>query len=116
MSLLWNRLKPLLRPALAQAGDLFTVDDVWAAVQKGQAQFWPAANSVVITEIKVYPRGKVLHVWLAGGRLEEIMVLTGYIKRFAKEQGCDRITMHGRRGWAKILGMRPDAVVLSDIL
>lgn len=116
MSLLWSRLKPLLLPALAHAGDLFTLDDVWQAVQNGQAQFWPAANSVVITEIKVYPRGKVLNVWLAGGRLEEIMVLTGYIKKFAKEQGCARITMQGRRGWARILGMRPDAVVLSDNL
>ena len=113
---LWDKLSHLLAKPLQMDGDLYTLDDVWALIQSGQAQFWPAPNSVAVTEIKVYPRGKILHVWLAGGELDEISMLTGYMKKFGKEHGCSRITLTGRRGWERALGLRPVSVTLSELL
>lgn len=112
----WTELSPLLQPALDREGNLFSLDDVWQAVQEGKAQFWPGRTSALVTEIKVYPRGKVLNVWLAGGVLDEIRNIVPFIRSFGSEKGCTKIALTGRKGWAKVLGMKPASIVLYDTL
>lgn len=112
----WLRLRELLLPALAREGDLFSLDDVWQAVQNGQAQFWPGYSSALVTEIKVYPATKVLHVWLAAGELEEIISMLPNIKHFGRINHCSKITMMGRPGWSKVLDLKPTSVMLQESL
>lgn len=112
----WLRLRDKLAPALEREGWLFSLDDVWQAVQNEQAQFWPGQNSAVVTEIRIYPATKVLNVWLAGGELDEIRQMLPLIRQFGHMNHCSKITMQGRKGWARALGMQAHSIVLQESL
>jgi N-acyl-L-homoserine lactone synthetase len=45
----------------------------------------------------------VFHVFLAGGRLEQITALNEPFAEFAKANGCSSLTIAGRKGWEKVL-------------
>ena len=70
-------------------------------------QLWLGANGCAVTEIVVYPNKKVLHVFLAGGDqgqgIEQITDMHDDAMAWGKAQGCDGMTVTGRRGWKKIL-------------
>jgi hypothetical protein len=90
-------LLPALRPGCATEADL--VDDLMA----GRAQIWPGERSAVVTQCVVDDRGPCLHVWLAGGDLEEILAMRVGAEAWARAQGCRRMTIDGRQGWARRL-------------
>ena len=58
----------------------------------------------------MYPNKKVLHVFLAGGDqghgIEQITDMHDDAVAFGKEQGCDGMTVTGRRGWKKVLASK----------
>jgi hypothetical protein len=54
-----------------------------------------------VTQVQNFPRMKVLHIFLAGGNLEELETLTPHIQKFAEDMGCRKITLTGRRGWSR---------------
>ena len=66
-------------------------------------QLWPAPRGCIVTEIVVYPRKKVLNVFLAGGELDQILDMNNDVKAWALAQGCENATMTGRFGWKKPL-------------
>ena len=55
----------------------------------------------MITEVVRYPRKTALNFWLAGGDLQELKTMLAPIEQWAREQGCERITLAGRRGWER---------------
>jgi hypothetical protein len=91
-----------LQRALDLAGGTHSLDDVWLAIEAGDAQFWAySEHSCIITEIKDYPRKRVLNYWLATGRLEELLDAWAGILPWARQMGCTMATITGRRGWEK---------------
>lgn len=97
-----DRLLGQLRRALAVAGGTHAVEDVLAAVRSGDMQWFQGERSVVVTEIRQYPRARALHVFLAAGDLAEIFgPLHDRVEAFGRAAGCDRMTVVGRRGWAR---------------
>lgn len=114
------RCEPHIRAALEYDGDTHTVEDVMLSVAEGHRQFWPGKESAVITEVNQYPRKTVLHYFLAGGNLEELETMAGPIEQWAREQGCTRITLAGRRGWARTFlrgrGYEPQWAVMAKEL
>ena len=102
----WTRLSPLIAAALRHARGTHALDDVWAAVAAGEAQFWPAAASAVVTEIHRFPRRSALHFWLVGGELTELLAMLPHVESWGRAQGCDLFTLAGRRGWARALRSR----------
>jgi len=70
-------------------------------VKDSRLQVWPANESIVLTEIIVYPRLKNLHYFLAGGDLDELSRMRPLIESWGKSIGCTRVTLAGRRGWQK---------------
>ena len=96
------RVWPFLEPAAERMGGAVTWETVWEQLQKGEAQLWPLPEAGVVTTIETHPTGlKELVGWLAGGDLEQIKASVPAIETFAKDQGCDRIAINGRRGWLK---------------
>ena len=91
----WQRCGPWIQAALDHAGNLFTLDDVWEVVSHGKAQFWPGNECALVTEIKQFPRKRILNVWLAGGKLEELIVMSHYIREYAKRWQCDAMMIQG---------------------
>lgn len=91
-----------LQRALDLAGGTHSLEDVRLAVEAGEAQFWPISDdSCLITEIKDYPRKRVLNYWLATGRLDELLDAWVGILPWARHMKCTMATITGRRGWEK---------------
>jgi hypothetical protein len=96
-----ERLRHHVEAALEYSGGTHNFEDITQMVEKQQLQLWPAKDSVVLTEIIVYPRLKNLHYFLAGGDLDELSRMRPLIESWGKSLGCTRVTLAGRRGWQK---------------
>jgi len=115
-----ERLRQHVEAALEYSGGTHHFDDVLDMVRDSRLQVWPATESIVLTEIIVYPRLKNLHYFLAGGDLDELSRMRPIIESWGKSVGCTRVTLAGRRGWSKTFlqdeGYRPQWSVLAKEL
>ena len=64
-------------------------------------QLWASDKAVIITEIMVYPRKKLLHAPIVAGNLEGVAEIAPSILEFAKFIGCQGVTTAGRKGWER---------------
>jgi hypothetical protein len=114
------RLRKHVEAALEYSAGTHTIDDVAELVLNGKLQCWEGQNSIIITEVVVYPRLKNLHFFLAGGDLDEISLMEPLITEWGKGLGCTRVSLAGRRGWQKSFlkdrGYEPKWSVLSKEL
>ena len=97
----FQRCEKWLEDALEYSHGMFTIQDVFEDVMNGNAQLWPGKNSAIVTQIVNYPRKKAIHVFLAGGDLEEIKSMEPHVVEYGKSQGCEVITLTGRPGWTR---------------
>lgn len=106
-----------IQKALNLGGDVYTIADVEQMIAEGKAQVWPGEDSVIVTEVIDYPRARHLHLFLAGGNLEELEAMLPEILDWGREQGCNRATLSGRRGWERSFlrdqGWRPNLVIME---
>jgi hypothetical protein len=110
------RCRGWIEDALDKGDNTHGFVDVVDGVMSGKMQLWPGEEGCAVTEIVVYPNKKVLHVFLAGGKLEQITNMHNDAVVWAKAQGCEGMTIAGRPGWKKILdkyGWRQQFVTLS---
>lgn len=105
-------LEDALRGAL-EIAEGHTQHTIEHALAEGQMQLWDAPHSFCLTELRVSPNGrKTVHLFLAGGTLEELEPLYPIIEGWAKSQGAVKMTMLGRTGWERTFfvtqeGFRP---------
>lgn len=92
-----------IEAALEYSGDTHDYDDIVDGVFKGSFQFWRNEECCVVTEIVDYPKKRVLHVFLAGGKLDAIRQVELTVVEWAKSIGCSAFTLTGRKGWEKAL-------------
>ena len=115
-----ERLRHHVEAALEYSGGTHGIEDIAEGLKKGRFQLWPADDSVVVTEIIVYPRLKNLHFFLAGGDLDELKRMRPHIEAWGKQIGCTRVTLAGRKGWARTFladeGYAPKWHILSKEL
>ena len=97
------RCRDWIEGALQYSGGTHTFRDVFEAVVEGRMQLWANDESCAVTEIVVYPKKKVLHVFLAGGRMEGITEMQESAEVWGKSQGCSAMTIAGRKGWSRVL-------------
>lgn len=97
------RVRPFLQPALDHGGNTHDYVHIVNGVLSGNLHLWPAENSALVTEFHNFPNKRYLHVFLAGGDLEEIRLLDKDLEAFAKQCGCAGISLNGRPGWVKAL-------------
>ena len=108
------RCKTWITSALEYSGGTHTYKDVVDGVLTGRYQLWPGERGCCVTEIVRYPQRKVLHIFLAGGELQEILSMELAVSEFGKMHGCDRMTLAGRPGWKKALPeWRQDFIVMG---
>ena len=97
----WERRRGWLLAALEPAcGDEASL---LADLAAGRAQLWAGEAAAMVTQCVVDERGRCLHVWLAGGDLEEILAMRPGVEAWARAHGCGRVTINGRRGWSRVL-------------
>ena len=98
-----ERCRDWIESALAEGGGTHDFSDICEAVATGAMQLWPAPRACAITEIIRYPRKKVLHIFLAAGNMNQIVDMDESATHFARMNGCDAVTIAGRRGWKRVL-------------
>ena len=99
----WRRCSRWIEDALEYAHGSHTLDDVWDAVERGDAQFWPAEDAGLVTEMIDYPQRRTLRFWLAGGDLKALRALEDKAIEWSKQWGCTACEIIGRRGWVRAL-------------
>lgn len=120
----WPLIEPWVVTALRRGNADQSPDDVRGHIERGTMQFWlawadgePRPRGVWITEILESARGRLCNiVVLAGDKFEMWRPLEAYLAEWAREQGCVRMSLVGRRGWARRLkagGWREAAVTLE---
>ena len=97
----WPRCRDWILPALAREDE--DEAELVGDLAAGRAQLWPGEGAAMVTQCVDEPQGRCLHVWLAGGALAEILRLRPGVEAWARAQGCGRVTLNGRGGWARAL-------------
>lgn len=99
----WERCAPWIEAALSYAGGTHTLDDIRAGIEKGRFALIALERSAFVVEIIEYPQAMALHIFLAGGDLEELKGFNSRMDEMARRLGCSRITIAGRKGFARVL-------------
>jgi len=98
-----DEFRKRLERAIRENGDLATPKDIAEAVEKGTMQSFVNNDSMIVTEVVEFPRGKVLNCVLLVGVMEDCMAMLDGIADFAREHGCMSMRAQGRKGWVRIL-------------
>lgn len=80
-------------------------------------QLWTGPKGAAVTMIYDFPQKRVLHVFLAGGDMDQIKDFEESAALWGRGMGCTEMTLSGRRGWARELeGWRPiQTVMMKEI-
>jgi hypothetical protein len=115
--LVFAKVEPQIKRALKYSGGTHTSEDIFIGIAEGYFQLWATNGTVGITEIVESPRVKTLNIFLAAGRMEDAKATLPKIEEYARQVGCSRITLLGRKGWAKSFlkdeGFEPKAELLA---
>lgn len=113
----------MLRPAVERGGE-HTEGSVLAALQHGGMVLWvdservDSAKAAIVTAWCDYPAGRVGFVLFAGGEDAHAWVpeAADAVLAWAKSMGCKELRLIGRKGWAKLLGVKPTDYTFSRSL
>lgn len=94
----WSRCRHWIIPALRD----HTEDDVIRELATGRAQIWGTEAGAIVTQL-VTADEPLLHIWLGGGRLNDLIALLPGLRAWGRAQGARAIWLHGRKGWNRAL-------------
>lgn len=97
----FERCEPYLLDALNHDHGMFGIEDVLMGIIHNESHLWAGKKSAVVTQIVNYPRKTALHVFLAGGDIEELAEMYVDIAQWGRQQGCEIMTLMGRPGWTR---------------
>lgn len=84
---------------------------------RGLKAIWIADAGVAITEVFETPKGWCCHIFGAAGtesQKGQIDAIIATIEQWARSIGCTRVTLQGRKGWARRLrDYRQTGIVLE---
>ncbi len=122
---IWPLVEPFLVSALKRWLPVYFAPDLLEMVKKDELQLWVITDNeeeklygAGLTEIRIYPRAKILNLFMLGGRDMKKWKdkWSSAMELFARSQGCDFMQAIGRRGWASFKGAFESAVVVNKIL
>ena len=90
-----------IEAALEYSGGFYEFEDIKSEIIAGNMQLWPAPHGCLVTQILDFPRKRVLHVFLGGGKLEQLAEMHSDVIAWAQAHGCDCATIAGRAGWER---------------
>ncbi len=105
----WVTLSHYLQQVIPHGQGESTLTDYLTKVLTGYAQCWAVIDNglivgVGLTEFLNYSQHKTLHIIaFSGSNFEEQSKVFPTVERFARDNGCARIEMWGRKGWLKQL-------------
>lgn len=122
----WALVEPMLLGALMKNIPLWNTDDILEGIMKDELQLWIAYEDekeevigAVVTQIMIYPRGKLVNVFLLGGNNIKMWKdkMAEKIEKFAREEGALYLQAIGRRGWTPLFPeMMETATIIIKVL
>lgn len=88
-----------LERVLDRMGGLYLASDILRLVKEGRMQMFCEGESIAVTQIANFPRGKALEIIAVVGDIGELRVLHDRLLVFAAEIGAGVIQAFGRKGW-----------------
>lgn len=103
-------LRPLIQRALDRAGNVMTIEDLYAFVLTDAVQLWTApeepftspAAACMFTELVTYPRVKAIRSMYTAGNMRDAMAMVPRMARWALSQGCTRAEFAASPGWMRV--------------
>lgn len=106
--------------ALSRMAKSHSVEDVDAGIATGDFQLWAKPDAVVVTQIQQHPQAKMLCVFLAAGKLDQLEPMLEPLMEWGKKEGCTSAYLVGRFGWLRSFvgnhGFAPTATVMERTL
>jgi hypothetical protein len=105
---IWPYAAPLLQSACRRTG-LNAFADIEADILARRSLLWIAWNGRAIeaaaaTVLIHSEAGKVCIITACGGRgIERWLPLIDGIEAYARDEGCARVRVYGRKGWLRVL-------------
>lgn len=105
----WPLHVPSLAPSLTRmasgSGGRYAPSDIDAEIASGRFQAWIVPDCLLVTEIKQYPRLRVLQlIGIDGTRPRRWLYLLAAIEAQARAWGCSRLEALHPAGYARYLG------------
>ena len=104
----WPHVRNLIARAIARGG-IGRFVDIERDVLSGSALLWlawdgQAIAAAAVTELVATDIGKVcVIVACGGGQMRRWLPLIATIEDYARAEGCTRVRVFGRMGWARVL-------------
>lgn len=110
---MWPMIGSHLEKAIAFSGGADTVEATVGDIMAKRKQLWVAGEegapitAVAVTKLQQYPSGlkeaSILHIGGDDGSLKDLLDLRAELEAWAKVEGCTRVRIYGRLGWARRL-------------
>ncbi len=99
------RLRLHIEAALEYSGQTptHTFMNIVEGIESGRFRAWCGKDAIAICEPMTYPLKRGVHIFLAGGNLEELIEIQDEIAVWAKAAGADHLSLCGRKGWERAL-------------
>ncbi|SRR5438552_446106 len=119
---IWPLAAPLLRAAIARTG-LSAFADIERDILRGGALLWVATSGVeaptieaaASTSLQLTDAGKVCVITACSGKhMMHWLPLVAGIEAYAKDEGCQRVRIFGRRGWLRVLDAYEAEQIVMD--
>lgn len=80
-----------------------TREHIEGEIAANRAQLWRGDRGVGVTQLVNAEGRRFVHVWLAGGAMEELLALRAGVEAWGRQMGCKTVSINGRPGWARVL-------------
>lgn len=97
----FDRFRDLIETALAVDGEA-TTDELLGEILAGRAQLWPGDGAFVVTQMMLTLQGPLIHAWIGGGILREMIALRPGIEAWGRSMGAQFATIDSRPGWERL--------------
>lgn len=104
----WYQIQPFVKRVLNKIDLWYTLDNIKDSLCNAEMQLWTSyietqLKSVCVTRIVIHPKNyKFLEIVLMAGEMISVPELQ-QIEGWAKDDGCIKSRLTGRRGWKKAL-------------
>lgn len=104
----WPHVRSMILGAIKRTG-LSHSGDIEASILSGGSLLWIAWNGSAIeaaaaTQLRIADSGKVCTLVACGGKgVRHRLAMLTKIENYARDGGCSRVRIFGRKGWVRVL-------------
>jgi hypothetical protein len=115
----WPHVNPLLKAACRRT-KLNAFADIEADILAGRSLLWMAWNgrsveAAAATILINSEIGRACVITVCGGSdMKRWLPLIGQIEAYARNEGCERVRIYGRRGWLRALNGYEQQHIIMD--